>query len=120
MPNRFFRQSLAIDEKALGQNHPELSVDLNNLGAAYLDQKKLNEAEKSFKQALTLRQKAVGSDHIRLVGIIDNYVKALRGVDRYEEQSSRKNVQPLLEANTKGNAQCSLSSLIDQPRLTYH
>jgi len=60
-------------------------VDLNNLGAAYLDQKKLDEAEKSFKQALTLRQKAVGSDHIRLVGIIDNYVKALRGVDRYEE-----------------------------------
>jgi tetratricopeptide (TPR) repeat protein len=43
-----FRRSLTINEKVWGENHPELSVDLNNLGAACTEQKSFERLNRSL------------------------------------------------------------------------
>ena len=51
---------MAIDEKALGPDHPNVAIDLNNLGVLYDAQGKYSEAEPLFKRALAIDEKALG------------------------------------------------------------
>ncbi len=36
MPKPLYKRSLAINEKALGPDHPDVAVSLNNLAALYM------------------------------------------------------------------------------------
>ena len=36
MPSRFYKRSLAISQKALGPDHPDVAMSLNNLAVALL------------------------------------------------------------------------------------
>ena len=58
-----FKRALAIDEKALGPEHPDVGQSLNNLAAVYLYQGRYGEAEPLFKRALAIDEKALGPDH---------------------------------------------------------
>ena len=52
--------ALAIKEKALGPDHPDVGTTLNNLAALYEKQGRTTEAEPLLKRALTIREKALG------------------------------------------------------------
>ena len=58
-----FKRSLAIREKALGPDHPDVAQSLNNLAELYQAQGRYADAEPLYKRSLAIREKALGPDH---------------------------------------------------------
>jgi CHAT domain-containing protein len=58
-----YQRALAITEKALGPEHPDVGTYLNNLGSLYQDQGRDAEAEPLYERALAIGEKALGPDH---------------------------------------------------------
>ena len=56
------KRSLAIREKVLGPDHPDVARSLNNLADLY-DGQDVRKAEQLFERALAVRERAVGPDH---------------------------------------------------------
>jgi tetratricopeptide (TPR) repeat protein len=57
------KRSLAIREKVLGSDHPDVARSLNNLADLYERQGRYAEAQPLFERALSIRGRAVGPDH---------------------------------------------------------
>jgi tetratricopeptide (TPR) repeat protein len=57
------RRALAVWEKVLAADHPDVATGLNNLALLYKDQGKYAEAEPLYKRALAIDEKALGPDH---------------------------------------------------------
>ena len=54
-----FERSLAINEKALGPEHPSVASTMNKLAALYRDQDRYAEAEPLYKRTISIREKAL-------------------------------------------------------------
>ena len=52
-----YQRALAIDENALGADHPDVAIDLNNLALLYHTQGKYAEAEPLYQRALAIRSR---------------------------------------------------------------
>jgi tetratricopeptide (TPR) repeat protein len=52
-----YKRSLAILERALGPDHPDIATSLNNLAAMYGAQGREADAEPLYKRALAIREK---------------------------------------------------------------
>ena len=52
-----YKRALAIREKALGPDHPDVATSLNNLALLYDDQGRYADAEPLFKRALAISEK---------------------------------------------------------------
>ena len=63
MPSRSYKRSLAIREKTLGPDHPDVASALNNLASLYHKQGRYAEAEPLYKRSLAINEKALGPDH---------------------------------------------------------
>jgi tetratricopeptide (TPR) repeat protein len=63
---------LAIDEKALGPNHPNVTASLNNLAFLYEQQGRYADAEPLYKRALAIREKALGPDRPDVAQSLNN------------------------------------------------
>ena len=57
MPSRSTKRSLAIREKALGPDHPDVARSLNNLAELYDDQGRYADAEPLYKRSLAIRKR---------------------------------------------------------------
>jgi CHAT domain-containing protein/Flp pilus assembly protein TadD len=57
------QQALAIREKLLGPDHPDVAMVLDGLGSLYEKEGRYSEAEPLYKRALTIREKAFGPNH---------------------------------------------------------
>ena len=64
-----YQRSLAIDEKQLGNHHPAVAGDLNNLASLYQSQGKYDEAEILYLRSLTIREKVLGNEHPSVVPV---------------------------------------------------
>ena len=60
-----YRRSLAIVEKALGPEHPQVATILTNLGSLYRFAGYPNKAEPLFKRSIAIVEKAFGPDHLQ-------------------------------------------------------
>jgi tetratricopeptide (TPR) repeat protein len=58
-----YGRALAIREKALGSDHPNVAQSLDRLAVLYHNQRRYADAEPLYKRALAIREKALGSDH---------------------------------------------------------
>jgi len=67
-----FLKSLAIREKAFGQDHPDIAISLNNLALLYHSRGKLEEAKPLYKRALTISEKVLGRNHPNIAIILNN------------------------------------------------
>ncbi len=81
----FFQRSIAIYEKALGTEHPDVTIILNNLGLLYTDQGKYAEAEPLFQRSIAIREKALGPEHPDVATSLENYAFLLQEMDRNTE-----------------------------------
>jgi tetratricopeptide (TPR) repeat protein len=77
-----YQYSLAIREKTLGKDHPDVATSLNNLADLYRDQGKYAEAEPLYQRSLAIREKVQGAGHPdvatslnNLAGLYDNQGK---------------------------------------------
>ena len=57
------KRILAIDEKTLGPDDPELAKSLNRLAALYQEAGNFAKAEPLFQRVLRINEKALGSEH---------------------------------------------------------
>ncbi len=56
-------RAIAIDEKALGPEHPDLATDYNNLANLYTNQGRYQEAEPLYQRAIAIRERVFGPEH---------------------------------------------------------
>lgn len=72
----FFRRSLAIQEKTLG-DHPELARTCRDLGMLYQATGDHPQAEELYRRAIAVQERTLG-DHPELARTLDNYALLLR------------------------------------------
>jgi tetratricopeptide (TPR) repeat protein len=58
-----YERALAIREKALDPEHPDVATSLNNLAGLYYNQGQYAKAEPLYQRALAIREKALGPEH---------------------------------------------------------
>lgn len=81
----FYRLSLAVRERALGPEHPDTALILNNLAVLYGEQQRYEEAEPLIRRALTIREKILGSDHLATATSMNNLAENYRNQGKYQE-----------------------------------
>ena len=84
-------RAIALDEKALGPESPEVGTDLNNLALLYLLSNRYSESGKVYQRALAIRTKAFGESDPAVAEIESGYASALRGLHRYAEAIQMEN-----------------------------
>ena len=67
-----FKRALAICEKALGKDHPDVATTLSNLALVYTDEGRYADAEGLHKRALAIREKALGAGHPDVAYTLNN------------------------------------------------
>jgi CHAT domain-containing protein/tetratricopeptide (TPR) repeat protein len=86
-----YQRSLAIREKALGRDHPDVANSLSNLALLYGRQERYTDAEPLYQRSLAIREKALGRDHPS-VAISLNNLAAL-----YQDQGRYADAEPLYQ-----------------------
>ena len=71
-------RAFGIDEKALGPDHPDVAIELNNLAGLCNAQGKYAEAESLYQRALAIWEKALGPEHPNVATVLGNYARLLR------------------------------------------
>ncbi|MFY9894662.1 MAG: tetratricopeptide repeat protein [Xanthobacteraceae bacterium] len=83
------QQVLAIREKALGPDHPDVAQALHNLAVLYGQQGRYAEAAPLLKRALAIREKALGPDHLDVATTLNDLAHL------YVEQGRHAEAEPL-------------------------
>jgi len=86
-----YRRALAIDEQALGPDHPATATSLNNLAGLYRAQGRWAEAEPLLQRALAIREQALGPDHPATATSLNNLASL------YQDQGRWAEAEPLFE-----------------------
>jgi tetratricopeptide (TPR) repeat protein len=68
-----YQQALALRQKLLGDDHPDVAQSLNNLALLYYSQGKYKEAEPLYQQALNILEQRLGVDHPRTIIVRGNF-----------------------------------------------
>ena len=79
------KRALAIQEKALGPEHPSTALGLNNLAGLYHKQGRYEQAEPLYQRALAIRKKTLGPEHPTTATSLNNLAGIYRSQGRYEE-----------------------------------
>jgi tetratricopeptide (TPR) repeat protein len=77
--------SLAIQEKALGPDHPQVGTALNQLGLLYRDQGRFTEAEPLYRRSLTIYEMALGPEHPWVAAALNNLASLYHDQGRYTD-----------------------------------
>ena len=76
---------MAIREKALGSDHPNVATSLNNLAGLYDHQGQYADAEPLYKRSLAIREKALGPDHPDVANSLNDLAGLYRELGRYAD-----------------------------------
>jgi tetratricopeptide (TPR) repeat protein len=78
----------AIQEEALGPEHPDVAISLDNLAELYRTQYQYAKAEPLHQRALAIREKAVGPGHPHVAFSLDNLAGLYRAQGQYTKAES--------------------------------
>ena len=76
---------MSSKEAALGPDHPNVAIRLNNLAALYQAQGKYAEAEPLYQRSLAIVEKALGPGHPNMALGLENYAVLLRETGRFTD-----------------------------------
>ncbi|HEX7181388.1 MAG TPA: tetratricopeptide repeat protein, partial [Thermoanaerobaculia bacterium] len=79
------RRALAIDEKSLGAEHPDVATRLNDLAQVLLTTNRLAEAEPLMGRALAIDEKSFGPEHPTVAIRLNNLAQLLQVTNRLAE-----------------------------------
>ena len=79
------KRALAIREKSLGPEHPDVANSLNIIANIYLPQARYTEAEPLYKRALAIQEKTLGPEHQDVTKTLNNLVNLFASQQRYAE-----------------------------------
>jgi tetratricopeptide (TPR) repeat protein len=77
---RYWHQNLALDERVLGPNHPDLALTLNSLARVMIEQRKFREAIPLLARSEKIFLAQHGDTHDDFAFIFSNLALARRGV----------------------------------------
>jgi tetratricopeptide (TPR) repeat protein len=72
-------------EKALGPDHPDVAMSLNNIASHYSMHGDYTKAEPLYKRALSIWEKAFGPDHPDMATCLENVADLYRNTERVAE-----------------------------------
>lgn len=89
---RFLEKAMEIEEKLLGQDHPELAHNLNNLSALHFSLGHYRQAEVLLAKTLATEEKTLGPDHPSIAATLNNLATLCfhQGLSLQAEQLSRR------------------------------
>jgi len=70
-----YKRAIAVGEKALGPEHPNLASILNNFGLLLSSQGRIREAASLHERAIAIIEKSGGRDHPNLASILKNLAR---------------------------------------------
>ncbi|MDY7012082.1 MAG: tetratricopeptide repeat protein [Cyanobacteriota bacterium] len=79
----FAERALAIFEKALGTNHPDVALSLNNLAELYRKMGNYSAAEPLYQRSLEIREKALGAEHPNVATSLNNLASLYSAIGNY-------------------------------------
>jgi tetratricopeptide (TPR) repeat protein len=79
------RRVVEIDEKRLGEKHPDLASALNNLGQLLQHTNRLSEAEPLMRRALVIDEQSFGPNHPNVARDLNNLATLLQATNRLSE-----------------------------------
>jgi len=79
------QQALAIREKAVGPNHLDVGILLNNLALLFVNQGRYAEAEPLYKRSLAIQEKTLGPNNIGVATLLNNFAFLYFNLGRYAE-----------------------------------
>lgn len=93
-----YQQSLRINEKALGAEHPDVVTSLNNLATLYAYQGRYAEL---YKRALSILEKQLGPEHPNVAIVQENYASLLLETNRTKEAEKLEARAKAIQAKQK-------------------
>jgi serine/threonine protein kinase/tetratricopeptide (TPR) repeat protein len=110
---RRYRQSLAIRERILGRDHPDVAESLSGL-AGVLALKQIGEAEQLARRSLSIREKALGDNHPDVAESLSTLVGVTLDIGKPKEIEAYLRRAIAIRENSLGQAHPDLAqSLID-------
>jgi tetratricopeptide (TPR) repeat protein len=79
------QRALAIFEKSLGPDHPNVAASLNNLAELYLNQGRYADAVPLFKRSLAIKEKTLGPDHPKVASSLNSLAVLYARQGRYAD-----------------------------------
>jgi hypothetical protein len=80
-----FKRSLAIQEKALGPDHPDVATSLSGLADLYQDEGRYADAEPLYKRSLGIKEKVLGPDHPGVATSLNGLANLYQTEGRYAD-----------------------------------
>jgi tetratricopeptide (TPR) repeat protein len=78
-------RALKIGEQVYGKDHPNVAINVNNLGNVLQDLGELAEARKCFERALKIGEQVYGKDHPQVAIYVNNLGSVLRDLGDLQE-----------------------------------
>ena len=72
-----FERALAINETALGKDHPRLAENLTNIGILHRRTSDLEAAQAALERALRIHERAFGPDHPKVAYSLSHLIDVL-------------------------------------------
>jgi tetratricopeptide (TPR) repeat protein len=73
-----FKESLSMNRLLFGEQHPEVSANLNNLALVARDRGDYKQADEMFSQVAAMDRKLLGPRHIQVARLLNNWGEAVR------------------------------------------
>jgi len=83
-----YEQALALRERSLDKDDPDIATSLNNLALLYYAQGKYAEAEPLYEKALGIRKRALGEEHPDVATNLNNLALLYASQGKYVEAES--------------------------------
>jgi tetratricopeptide (TPR) repeat protein len=80
-----YKRALAIREKSLVGNHPDIATVLNNLAALYKVTNRFSEAEPLMKRALAIDEASLGKGHPKVAADLNNLAQLYKATNRLSQ-----------------------------------
>ena len=80
-----FTQALALREQALGPEHPDVALSLNNLALLYKTEGRYAKAEPLYQRSLAIREKILGPEHPNVAQSLNNLAALYYAQGQYAE-----------------------------------
>jgi tetratricopeptide (TPR) repeat protein len=78
-------RALAIREKVLGLEHPDVALSLNNLAELYQEMGNYQKAEPLYQRSLAIREKLLGLEHPDVALSLNNLAELYREMGNYQK-----------------------------------
>ena len=115
-----YKRSLAIYEKALGPDHPDVALSLNNLAELYRTQGRDADAEPLIKRSLAIREKTLGPNHPDVALSLNNLAALYQMQGRYADAEPLYKRSVAIYENVFGPDHPNIATWLNNLASLYH